>query len=702
MNHINDNVRNFFDKFCEESGDLLDEALSLSLKLTQSLKGSDSIHELFRIIHSLKGSAALLGLQPMKKICHDIETILHLYRDDETHIDSLGTQLIYKAITTLKVAVQRFVNTNDLGIPDLFVQQFASDCARYVEKPSLKSQNEMWQELSAECNLFSQAIALHDKSVREHWDLIIQKVEAIKHDLQTQKIISSKIELKEESSSDTLNRLVLLLDQVSDDMPDHVNSEQVLKLLEELLSQSSFSIKEVISEAITIFKEMVPFDGLTTFVADSIKEKLSAVEHENALTLNPVLYRDDEADESQKESTIRVKKKNIDNILNPLGELVIVNEMFVHIQRRLETLLGSSGDVSAIKKNNEILSRITADLQYELSEMRQVPIASVGQKAQHVALNIAAALNKKIDITIEGGDVTCDKDIFEGIQDPIVHLIRNAVDHGIEETQDRSKAGKPERGLIVLRFSDNAEKLIITIRDDGKGVDPDAICKKAIEKGFISHEQGAILTDEQKTSLILLPGFSTARNVTDVSGRGVGLDVVCQNVQKLGGNVVIEGVAGVGTSFVLSIPKKAFVKIVNGFLVTAGNTICVFPVSNVGKSFQVEMRKVTTLVDGGECLMHHGKVYPLIRLASELGFTAQSGQSSSGIGVIIDNGKKEQIVLVDDILGTQQVVLKNIQGINFNTELILGFSILGNEKIAAMIDVDYFFKQDRNVHYVSR
>lgn len=690
MNPADQPLDYLMDKFSEESGDLLESAHSLSLNLFSSSHQREDIAELFRIIHSVKGNAALLGFMSMKRLCHDLENLLEALRKEPKRIDQKNADLIYTTISFLKASVERFAARKEMVLDQDALDRLTTEIADCHSAHGHIDQNALWRDLMVQSESCMKECVGDDPMRVKCWDGFMSVLQTIKGDLEERNILEKKA-LEEEKCSDPKAALMTFLSECDIDAMDEDSIAELMRRLTGLLEAATPETQHAVREVIDDCREIISDEGFDSFLADLIVEKIQPVVIDTHKSSMPLLYPDDRTSELHEQKTIRVKKENIDNLLAPLSELVIITELFVHIQRRLEKIDVIASDVMAIKKNNELLSQVTAGLQAEISEMRKVPVTALAQKTQHVARNIADTLGKKIAVTIDGSGVYVDKDIFECLQDPLVHVIRNCVDHGLESPEDRVRSGKGECGNLIVSFAEERDAITIEVNDDGRGIDPENVAQAALTRGFITVDQVAGLSDDEKIKLLFIPGFSTSHKVTEVSGRGVGLDVVKKNISRLGGQIDLNSVPGVGTTFRFIIPKKAFIKIVEGFLVSSGEYICVLPMEKVGESFQVEDSTLTQLLDGKECLTHHGTVYEVKRLWTELGRETTHDTVHEDIGVILDNGYAKEIVLVEKIIGTQQVVVKDVRGLRLLNPLVCGFAILGNEKIASVLDVDQLF-----------
>jgi two-component system chemotaxis sensor kinase CheA len=390
--------------------------------------------------------------------------------------------------------------------------------------------------------------------------------------------------------------------------------------------------------------------------------------------------------------TMRIAETTVDRFLDFVGELVIVNEMYEHIQMRLKQLSSANQIASDFKKNNDIFHAISQNLQKSLLQIRKVPIKTLLSRAPRIVRDVGIAKNKEINVTIIGDELMIDKSLIESLDAPFVHMLRNSADHGVETPQERTRAGKPPAGDVIIEVTEDDESMSISIKDDGKGIDGEFIKAKAVSNGLITAEKAKNMREEEVYQLLFAPGFSTAEVVTDISGRGVGMDVVKRNVEDIGGKILIESKKGFGSKFTIQFPKSVSVKIINGFLVSVYGERFILPMNLVGGSIKINLANITSLPDGGQCYNKNGEVVPILRLSSILGLKqpANSTMTDNNIGVIVDVDKRRTIILVSEVLGTQQIVIKPMNGISGAPEFLSGAALLGDERLAIVLAPEKF------------
>ena len=373
------------------------------------------------------------------------------------------------------------------------------------------------------------------------------------------------------------------------------------------------------------------------------------------------------------EETLRVGLNKIETLINSIGEMVILQGVLRELVIDTDNLF--------LKKTVHQLRKVGKEIQDISMSLRMVAIKPTFQKMQRIVRDTSQALNKEIHLEMIGEDTEVDKTVLEKINDPLVHLIRNAVDHGVETTEKRIAVGKDAKGNIKLSALNLAGKMVIEIKDDGGGMDPERLKKKAIEKGLI--KASSVLTDKEALNLIFAPGFSTKESVTDVSGRGVGMDVVRTNITDLGGEIIIDSVMDKGSTFRIILPLT--LAIVDAMVVTYSSNKFVIPLSQMLETLSPTKEMIQKSTDLGEVLLLRGQNLPLIRMGDFFGLKSTT-PSEGMIAMVIAAGQKQVAILVDDILGQYEVVVKQLSPELENIKGISGTTILGDGKPALIVD----------------
>lgn len=372
--------------------------------------------------------------------------------------------------------------------------------------------------------------------------------------------------------------------------------------------------------------------------------------------------------------TVKVDTQKLDNLINLVGELVIANAL-------INDGLGNTTNGS--NKNLSHLNKIVKDIQDQVMCMRMVPLKSTFQKMARLVRDVSAKVGKKVQLEISGEDTELDKTVIDEIGDPLVHIIRNSIDHGIEAQNERISMGKPAEGLVRLNAFHRGGNIVIEIEDDGKGLCKEKLLKKAIEKGLI--EEDASLSDQQIYNLIFAAGFSTAEKVTDVSGRGVGMDVVKKNVERLRGKVEISTVEGKGTKISIKLPLT--LAIIDGMIVQVGTEKYIVPMLSIEKSIRPKKEDVSTVQQRGELINVRGSLLPMVRLHNLYNVQPKKTNPWEALVLIVEGEGQRCGILVDDLLGQQQIVIKSLGEQFHNIRGIAGSAILGDGRIGLILDV---------------
>lgn len=372
--------------------------------------------------------------------------------------------------------------------------------------------------------------------------------------------------------------------------------------------------------------------------------------------------------------TVKVDTQKLDNLVNLVGELVIANAL-------ISEALGNTGN--GTNKNLSHLNKIVKDIQDQVMCMRMVPLKSTFQKMARLVRDVSAKVGKKVRLEISGEDTELDKTVIDEIGDPLVHIIRNSIDHGIEPQEERIAKGKPADGLVRLNAFHRAGNIVIEIEDDGKGLCKERILKKAIEKGLV--EENATLSDQQIYNLIFAAGFSTAEKVTDVSGRGVGMDVVKKNVERLRGKVELSTVEGKGTNISIKLPLT--MAIIDGMIVQVGPEKYIVPMLSIEESIRPKKEDISTVQQRGELINVRGNLLPMVRLHNLYNVQPKKTNPWEALILVVEGEGQRCGILVDDLLGQQQIVIKSLGEQFRNIRGISGSAILGDGRIGLILDV---------------
>ncbi len=394
------------------------------------------------------------------------------------------------------------------------------------------------------------------------------------------------------------------------------------------------------------------------------------------------------------EQTIRVEVKRLDNLMNLIGELVLGKNRLLKIYDDVEERYEGEKFLEDLNQVVSSLSLVTTDIQLAVMKTRMQPIAKVFNKFPRMVRDLSRELNKQIDLEISGEETELDKSIVEEIGDPLVHIIRNSCDHGVEEPQDRLSKGKPEKGLIQLKAYNEGNHIVVEIVDDGAGMDPDALKSKAIERGILSEHEADAMSDKEAFGIIFRPGFSTAKKVTNVSGRGVGMDVVKTNIEKLHGTIDIESELGVGTTMKLKIPLT--LAIIQSLLVGTQEEIYAIPLASVKETVRVPVDNIYT-IEGKNVLRLRDEVLSLVRLSDLFGVKQVFEGSDQTYVVVISVAESKLGIIVDNLIGQEEIVIKSLGNYLQSINGIAGGTIRGDGKVTLIIDVGVIMDMAKEV-----
>ena len=383
---------------------------------------------------------------------------------------------------------------------------------------------------------------------------------------------------------------------------------------------------------------------------------------------------------------VKLETWKLDALVDLVGELVIAQSMVVQ-DPDVQNLVSRT-----LERSLRQLSRTTTELQRNAMSLRMVPIRGAFQKMTRLVRDISAQQNKHVQLVMEGEETELDRNIVEKLGDPLIHMIRNSVDHGIESPDERVACGKPSVGLIRLTASHQRGGIVIRIQDDGKGLNAQRILAKGIERGLIA--PNAELTESEIFNLIFMPGFSTAEAITDLSGRGVGMDVVRRNIEALRGKIEIQSLPGEGTTFTIILPLT--LAIIDGLLVVVGNDRYIIPTMSVRESFRPRPGMVTTVHERGEVVSVRGKQTPILRLGRYLGTEGKAREPEEGIAIVVESGEATRAILVDELIGKQEVVIKSLGETFSHQNLLAGAAVLGDGRVAIILDVDTLVRLEQH------
>ncbi len=661
--------------------DQLDEMLVKDEKIGEF--SSDDVNEIFRIMHTIKGSSAMMEFGSLASIAHHIEDLFFYIRDKG--IDSLDPahkkelfNLMFRSEDCLRGQVEKVEN----GVPlDTDMDDFATEINNFLKKISGAATEEPEPERTESPAAAGGMSADHlpeDKDAVCFLHVFLDEgigMENLRAFMIVNALKECEVEFRHypadmDSNSETTAIIVedgFYLAFTDGDMA--TKAEDILK------SQGHIRSYELVMAP---QPEPEPQKDTTQGPAAPASQPAAPTPKDNpqkAPVNAPV-----------KQNLISVNLVKLNDLLDIVGEIVITESM-VTSSPELGQLSRDSYD--NFMKSARQLRKLTDDLQDLAMSLRMVPISGVFQKMNRIVRDMKQKLGKDVRLTLVGEDTEVDKTIVDSIQDPIMHMVRNSMDHGIEDTsEERVTAGKNPQGEIILSASHTSNEVIISIADDGKGMNPDTILAKAREKGILVKPESEY-TKKEALGLIMLPGFSTNQTVTEFSGRGVGMDVVKKNVESVGGVVSLNSEEGKGTTFSIKIPLT--LSIMDGMKVTVGRSIFTIPIANIRQSFKISEEEVIYDENGNEMVERIGGFYPIVRLHQFYGISTEITNLAEGILIWVETSDHSFCLFVDDLIGEQQVVVKPFPAFLNCYELknygIGGCTILGDGNISIILDI---------------
>jgi two-component system chemotaxis sensor kinase CheA len=515
-------------------------------------------------------------------------------------------------------------------------------------------------------------------------------LERLSHQMETVlDVAKSGVDLLGENPTELLLQLVDVLREAITDISQGgigqvENKEQYIeplkKLLEprlgELLVEKGLVDEKSVSEALEAQKKPIGeiLIGMGKVKPEQVDQTLK--EQQEIKTKKEASSKDKNA--AAKRQDIRVDLEKLDNLINLIGEMVIAENMLIH-NPDLEGL-----ELENFGKAAQQMSKIVRELQEMAMIIRMIPVSGLFRRMIRLVHDLSVKSGKKVELKLYGQETEVDKTVIETITDPLVHLLRKSMDPGLEPPEERRKAGKPEKGEIRLSARHEEGEVWITLEDDGRGLNREKIIAKAISNGLIEGD-GSDLSDKAVYNLIFQPGFSTAEKITDISGRGVGMDVVKQNLDKIKGRVEVHSKPGLGTKIILRIPLT--LAIIDGMLVRVGDTRCIVPILAIKEAFRPTPKAITVTPDGEELARIRENFFPVVRLHQILQKTPDHMELQEGILIVLEYQDKRICLLVDEILGQQQTVIKALSDYIGNVRGCSGCTILGNGEVCLILDI---------------
>ncbi|MFT7243741.1 MAG: two-component system chemotaxis sensor kinase CheA [Candidatus Azotimanducaceae bacterium] len=653
----------FHQVFFEESFEGLDIMEAGLLDIDPAAIDDETINSIFRAAHSIKGGSATFGFSSVAEFTHVLETLLDEVRDGSRSITRDEVDLFLQSVDCLRALLTGLQTETavDSTQAETLIAQFEAILGTSSGTPP---QEDVAEVVSASVgwrihfNPEAQIMATGNEPLRMFWLL------AELGDLTIETDISQL------PSFGGMNVETCYVSWVLDLKGEGIEKSQIEEIFEWVVDDAEITIDPL---------------ALTTTSEDpqGVEEQSTGMPVDGSLSANhvakPAAAAKTAAQPAKSESgSIRVDIDKIDTMINMVGELVITQSMLGQIGSEF-----SPDKLTKLQEGLQDLERNVQVLHESVMQVRMLPISFTFNRFPRMVRDLSNQLNKKIDLVVKGETTELDKTVMEKIGDPLVHLLRNSLDHGIEIPADRVAAGKPETGLITLTASHQGGNVVIEISDDGQGLPKEKIKAKAVKNGLV--DPNDTLSDEQIQDLIFQPGFSTADQVSDVSGRGVGMDVVRKNIQALGGTVAVKSEEGVGSTFTINLPLT--LAILEGQLVRVGKEIYVFPLVSILESLSVDKSQINTV--GGSCdlIRLRDDYIPIIPLYEAFGIEPDSLESEKSLVVVVESEGVKVGLMVDELQAQQQVVIKSLESNYRSVQGISGATILGDGTVSLILDI---------------
>ncbi len=671
----------YLEMFIDESNEHL-QSMNDQLLLLEKKPGDLAIvNEIFRSAHTLKGMSATMGYEDLANLTHKMENVLDGIRNEKLQVNADILDVVFKATGSLEEMVESISSGGD-GRSE--IKEVVLELEK-LEKGEAPAENDPVGDAAEESREFE----------NEHYDdfeltVLQQSAEQGYSSFQISVTLAGDCLLKAAR--------VYMVFEVLEQVSEVIKSTPSVEKLEEEEFENGFVVTVVSKEAAEDLKarilkvsevdsvEIIPIDpGQLTRVhqdpvqADGQPVETAPVKEKTASEQPP--EKNAEKTKSAGNKTIRVNIERLDRLMNLFEELVIDRGRL----EQISTELGHSG----LQETVERMSRISGDLQNIILNMRMVPVEQVFNRFPRMVRQLARDLDKEIDLEIIGAETELDRTVIDEIGDPLVHLLRNAIDHGIEKPAERVENGKPFNGTVKLRAYHSGNHVFIEIEDDGAGINREKVLQKAVDKGIITKEAGEKMTDSRVNELIMASGFSTADVISDISGRGVGLDVVKNTIESLGGSIGIESELGIGTKFSIQLPLT--LSIISVMLVEIEQEKYAVPLSSIIETAIIKKSDILS-AHNQKVIDFRGRVVPLVFLKDVFEVPGDGQDESMHSVVITRKGDKMAGLVVDSFIGQQEIVLKSLGSYLTSVFAISGATILGDGQVALIIDSNALIK----------
>ena len=678
-------VNQYLEIFLDETKEHLENLNAQILKLEQEPEDVDTINEIFRAAHSLKGMAGTMGYKRMQNLTHDMENVFSEIRSGNMKVNSNLIDTLFQCLDALEEYTNNIQETADEGTNDnqpLIAQlaEFLGNEGKTQEAPKAEKKEEKapaesgsdkkWLDIKlddSERTVLSKAKEegknIYGLTIYIQENCLLKAARAF--------LVYKAVEEKAE---------IMVCNPPAQDIED-----EKFELDFSLIVISDDSLDNILGAARNVSEIEKVLGDVYEFEPVKEEEKAAAVQTQTTAKETTAVTQQAKGGEKKAVSkpvvnrTVRVDIEKLDVLMNLVSELIIAKNSLVSAS----TSEGSSN--AGFNEQIEYLESVTTNLHESVMKVRMVPIESVVSKFPRMIRDLSKKLDKKMELYMSGEETELDRTVVDEIGDPLMHLLRNAADHGLESADVRAKLGKPEVGSIFLDAYQDGNNVVIEVRDDGAGINVEAVKKTAIERGVITPEQGESMSEKDIINLLFHAGFSTAKKISDVSGRGVGLDVVKSKIESLSGEVEVKSKMGEGSTWTIRLPLT--LAIIQALMVIVG-----------GEKYAISLGSIQTIEDinpseikyvqNKEVINLRGTVIPLIRLSKELDVESSKSPDENMVVVIVKKGEKLAGLVIDELMGQQEIVIKSLGKYISKCKIISGATILGDGEVALILDAN--------------
>lgn len=680
----------YMDMFLDESHEHLQSLNEGLLSLEENSDDVSVVNEIFRNAHTLKGMSATMGYNKIAELTHEMEDVLDLIRKEQLKLNEDIIDTLFKCLDSLEQMINSVGDGEAEDVVD--VTDLVAKLSSISKGTPMPKAADAAAEAAPQEAADSPSIVLTDIDK----DVLKQAKESGMIGVHVQVTLAATCLLKSARSYMVMNALDELGDVIKSVPPAEDLEQEKFDHTFDVLLITAAEVKDV-EEALESISEIEKVSVNVVDTEAKAEEQATPAEAPKAAEAKPQAKapvktpakapakkeasKKDAAHHKYQSQSVRVDIDKLDTLMNLMGELVI-NKV------RLEQI-GQTHRLAELTETLEQMDRVTTDLQNIVMKVRMVPVSAVFNRFPRMVRDVSKELNKEINLTIEGEETELDRTVIDEIGDPIMHLLRNSLDHGVEHPDDREAKGKPRTGEVGLIARHEGNNVVIMVTDDGAGINADVIRRKAVEKGMISQEEADKLDDADAVRLIFLPGFSTADKITDISGRGVGMDVVRSKIEALSGHVDVETKIDEGSVFKIKLPLT--LAIIQAMLVKVQEEMYAIPLGSIDSTINIQPTDIKT-VRNKEVIVLRGEIIPIIRMEETLQ-VPHVKDSDEIFVVVVHAGEAKAGIVVDNLIGQQEIVIKTLGNLFAGLKMFSGATVLGDGRVALILDVATMMQQ---------